>query len=325
MPDLVMHHHFARVVYSALSDEAKKSINNMGLYDFASAGPDAFSLIKFFNREKNAEYLKIKDMLHSKHTRQFLVELAKLTKLNKDLFPYLCGYISHYYLDIKTNPYIYYKTGLYDIDVFNTVKNRGLKMKLERAMDSYVIENYYSVKPNKFKIHKKILYLNKIPKTIQRDLDVLFSSVYSINDGYKKVNKSLKSSKFFYRCIYDPFGLKTKVFDKLDNGKSDVDLHYITYYNKGLNTRVFDIFNFKHERWYNPVKKEISSIDSFFNLFDKAKELALECIETLYNYVFLDEDVNLDFYFANVNYKTGLDCNQNNEMVYFNNIFTNTK
>lgn len=325
MPDLVMHHHFARVVYSALTDEAKRSINNNGLYDFACLGPDAFLFSNFLSKEKNKSAREICELLHSTKTQDFLVELAKLAKINKDLFPYLCGYVTHYYLDITTNPYIYYKTDIYDPEVPNSIKNRGLKLKLERAMDSYVIQNYYSVSPNKFKIYKKILYLKKIPKTIQRDLDVLFSKVYGINEGYKKVNKSLKSNKMFYRFIYDPFGIKNKLFEKFDNGKSEVDWNYVSFYNKSLNTRTFDIFNFKHERWFNPVNKEITSIDSFFNLFDKAKLMSLECIETLYNYVFFDEDVNLEYYFSNVSYKTGLNCHGDNVMKYFNNIFTNNK
>ena len=302
MPDLVMHHHFARVVYSALTDEAKRSINNNGLYDFACLGPDAFLFSNFLSKEKNKSAREICELLHSTKTQDFLVELAKLAKINKDLFPYLCGYVTHYYLDITTNPYIYYKTDIYDPEVPNSIKNRGLKLKLERAMDSYVIQNYYSVSPNKFKIYKKILYLKKIPKTIQRDLDVLF-----------------------YRFIYDPFGIKNKLFEKFDNGKSEVDWNYVSFYNKSLNTRTFDIFNFKHERWFNPVNKEITSIDSFFNLFDKAKLMSLECIETLYNYVFFDEDVNLEYYFSNVSYKTGLNCHGDNVMKYFNNIFTNNK
>ncbi len=325
MPDIVMHHHFARVVYSALTDEAKKSINNIGLYDFACTGPDAFFFSNFMNKEKNKRSREVCDILHTSNTQAFLVELAKLAKINKDLFAYLCGYITHYYLDIETNPYIYYKTGIYNVDVPNTIKNRGLKMKLERAMDSYVIENYYSVAAKKFKVHKKVFHLNRVPKTIQRDLDVLFSKVYGINEGYKLVNKSLKSNKTLYCLLHDSLGLKNKILSKFDNGKSEVDLNYLSFYNKSLNTRTFDIFNFKHERWFNPVNKEISSIDSFFNLFDKAKTMSLNCIETMYNYVFLDEDVNLEYFFSNVNYKTGLDCEKDNEMKYFNNIFTNNK
>ena len=145
MPGVVMHHHFARVVYSALSDETKKKINNIALYDFACTAADAFTFVSFLSKEKNKEAKKISELLHTKNTQMFLMELAKLSKLNKDLFPFLCGYVTHYYLDVTTCPYIYYKTGIYDPDIPNSIKNRGLRLKLERAMDTYVIENYYSV------------------------------------------------------------------------------------------------------------------------------------------------------------------------------------
>jgi hypothetical protein len=47
MPGIVMHHHFGKVVYSALPEEVKKVIYNVDLFDFATTGPNAFSYINF--------------------------------------------------------------------------------------------------------------------------------------------------------------------------------------------------------------------------------------------------------------------------------------
>ena len=49
MPGIVMHHHFGRVVFSALNDEVKRKIYNIDLYDYATSGPDAFIYNNFLN------------------------------------------------------------------------------------------------------------------------------------------------------------------------------------------------------------------------------------------------------------------------------------
>ncbi len=322
MPGLVMHHHFASVVHKSLSDEIKKSINNRALYDFASYGPDSHKFHDFLSKDKIAESLAYSEYMHTHNTKNFLVELLKLAKLNHDLFPYIAGYVCHYYLDSTSNPYIYYKSGLYDKNVNNSIKYRGLKLKLERAMDAYVIENYnYGPSTNKYRIKRKLLNLRKLPKSIMHDIDVLYMKTYDINNGYKFVNKTIRNQRLVYALIYDPLGIKNKLFEKIDNGKSYVCLKYMSFYNKSLNARKLDLFNFKHERWFNPVKEEIYSIDSFFDLFEKAKKMSLKCIEAMYKYVFLDEEMQFDFFFQNISYYTSLDCEANNEMKNFNIIF----
>ena len=56
MPNIVMHHHFGKVVYSALSENVKKSIEYIDLYDFATTGPDCFEKIHFLNNKNNNEH-----------------------------------------------------------------------------------------------------------------------------------------------------------------------------------------------------------------------------------------------------------------------------
>ena len=55
MPNIVMHHHFGKVVYSGLSDEVKKVIGDINLYDFATSGPNSFEKINFLNSKSLKE------------------------------------------------------------------------------------------------------------------------------------------------------------------------------------------------------------------------------------------------------------------------------
>lgn len=321
MPGIVMHHHFGKVVYSALSDEVKSSLSNINLYDFATSGPNAFSFNNFINSKSLKDNQNFSEYMHTHKTKEFFAKLVETAKVDYNMFSYLCGFITHYYLDSITNPYITYSTGIYDEKDESTLVFRGLKKKLERAMDCYVIENYYDSKVNSFKIHKRLLKLKKVSKTSKESLDRLYLSVYGKNDGFKSVNHSIKWQKVYYRLIFDRFGLKNKWLTKKDNGISKNDYSQVSYYNKTINPLEVDIFNFKRNLWNNPVDKDMVSDESFFDLFDKAKKIAVECINDLYRSIFGNETFDFDSYFKDLSYISGIPCTYDLEMQYFDNIF----
>ena len=320
MSAIIMHNHFSKIVYNGLDENVKNAVNNVNLYEFAANGPDPFKYHRFLNKKQRIKYKEIWNTMNNKNVKAFIYEMAQAAKLNKDLFPYLCGYITYYYLSALTSPYIYHKSGVYDPQVNNSIKYRGLHLKLVRAMDAYIIENYFNANPNTFNV-LKILKLKRLPKTISQDINIIYEKVYDMSNAYKVINHNIKYQKIYYWLIHDSLGVKNKLLSKFDKGKSLIDLNYISFYNKGVNIRKFDIFNFKHDRWFNPVDDTITSIDSFFDLFDKAKKISLDAINALYKMIYLDEDVNLDQYILDISMVTGLPLSKGTEMKYFNNIF----
>ncbi len=324
MPDIVMHHHFGKVVYSGLSDEIKEKINNIPLYDFATSGPDAFFTCNFLNKTKQQENQEFGNYMHAYRTKEFLVKLAELSRVDYNMFNYLCGYVTHYYLDTRVHPYIFHFTGVYDPQDPTTFEYRGFHTKLERAMDSYVIENYYDSVPHRFKIYHKILKLKKIQKSSKESFDQLYSIVYGRNEGFKLVNNSIKWQRRFYRFIYDRFGWKQKILEKKDDGESKIDLSMLSYYGKKIDSNEIDIFNFHHKEWCHPVDNSKISNATFFDLFDTAKVECANCIQALYHYVFDNENIDFDLYFKDVSYITNLPCSYDLEMKYFDNIFKKT-
>lgn len=321
MPGIVMHHHFGKVVYSALPDEVKKAIYNIDLYDFATTGPDAFSYINFLNSKVQKENKAFSNYMHIHRTKEFFVKMVEISRVDYNVFNYLCGFVTHYYFDTFANPYIYYKTGVYDESDPSTVMYRGLNEKLKKAMDCYAIEHYYDSKPKSFNIRRKLLKLKKISKTSKESLDRLYSIVYGKNDGYKYVNSAIKWQRRYYRLILDRFGLKHRFLCKRDDGISEVDLTQISYFDKTINHNDIDIFNFKRYMWSNPVDKEMRHDESFFELLDIAKKLSVDCINALYRYVFGNESFEFDYYFKDLSYLTGIPCSYDLEMKYFDNIF----
>lgn len=318
MPDLVTHYYFGREVINNLHKGIQTKIK-LDIYDFASAGPDPFFFISFLNRKKNQEALDFGGIMHRSRTKTFFEKMIKITKDDNKMFSYLCGFITHYYLDTYAHPYIFHFTGEYKKDNKDTLVYRGLHTKLERAIDSYYIKKHYHPKPYKFKIHKEVLKLKKLDHRFKESFDKLYLDVYNHNYGFDYVNKSIKDQKRFYKFIYDRFGIKNKLFALLDNGKAGIDFKVLSYYGKEINS--LDIFNEKHNMWFNPVDNTITSKDSFFDLFRNAKIKCEVAINAVFDYIFNDKNFNIDKYFANQSYITGLDCKDTRPLKYFNNIF----
>ncbi len=321
MPGIIMHNHFAKIVYGSLSDELKDVINNQNLYEFAANAPDVFLYRGLYSKKNRTYNHELFDMMHTKNIKTFLISLANQCKMNKDLYAYLCGYLTHYYLDVFTNAYIIHKSGIYDPTINNSIRYRGLKQRMERAMDAYIVENYFNANPDTFNLNHKINKLKKLPKSIFNDLDLVYEQAYDLSNAHKLINKSIACERRFFFWIHDPIGIKNKIFSKIDNGKTVFDLNYLSYYNKTINSRRFDIFNFKHERWFNPADDTITSIDSFFDLMEKAKKISIEAISALYKYVYLDEEIDLNKYFVDVSMISGLPTNIPCEFKYFNCVF----
>ncbi len=321
MPDIVMHHHFGKVVYTALETKVKKHIDNLAVYDFATAGPDPFYFYHFLNHKKQKDSQNFGDYMHRYKTKEFFLKLIEIAKVDYYVFNYLCGFITHYYLDSIVHPYIFFNTGIYDINDEDTLQYRGLHTRLERAMDCYIIENYYDKKSNKFRINRQILKLKKLDKRSKVSFDRLYADIYGKNNGYKYLNASITWQKRFYKTLYDPYGLINYFLTKKDDGKSELDLKVLSYYNRNIPQEQIDIFNFKHQPWCNPVDKDTQFTDSFFDLFEKAKEIAISCINDLSAYVFDNESFDFDYYFKDISYITGYPSSYNLEMKYFFNIF----
>ena len=323
MPDLVTHFYFGEEVYKRLSSRIKDKIVNKELYDFTTAGPDPFFFYKFLNGRKNEEVREFGNRMHRTKTRKFFLEMIERCKTSEHknlMFSYLAGFICHYALDSLAHPYVFHKTGEY-LKNEETLIYRGLHTRLERAIDSYIIRCFYLETPWKYKITKNVLKLKKLPKEIYNDLDQIYLNTYDYPNASKIINDSIKYQRKFYNFIYDPVGLKQKLFEKIDNGKSGLDYTTFSYYKKEIYD--LDYFNLNRRKWVNPVDDKITSFDSFWDLFEKAKTKADELIEIAYRYIYEKEDIELSNHFLNKSYLTGIDTDLDNahDMKYYNNIF----
>ena len=155
MPDLVSHYYFGEQVLASLPEATQTPIHK-DIFFHTTPGPDVWFPMGFYGG-KNKAKSKRGGYMHKNNTGAFLTALARECRSGTDrdaLFSYLAGFLCHYALDTVTHPYILYFTGEYD-DTPETIAYRGNHMRLERAIDCWIIRSKYALVPGRFSITER--------------------------------------------------------------------------------------------------------------------------------------------------------------------------
>ena len=305
MPDPFMHNVLGEEVLSSLNKEIKARIN-CGILSRALQGPDPWSTIGFYGG-KYKKFANRSNAMHKQKTGAFFKCITEYAKQKSDdkLFSFLVGYICHYCLDKNLHPYIVYKGGEFNGSE-ETFCFRSGHVRLERGLDCFYIRQHYKIKPWHFSIPRKLFKINAYPKELKHDIDEIFLKVYGWDNSFELINRSLRDESLFWSIMEDPVGLVHYLLRPISRGKTDYCIY--SFYRRDINSKELDYLNEKHSCWRHPFATENEYTESVFDLFDKAKTEAIEMIEGAYRYVYLKEDISLDKLYGNINYSTGLDC-----------------
>ena len=108
--------------------------------------------------------------------------------------------------------------------------------------------------------------------------------------------------KFFYKLI-DTFTPRSM------NRFEDLSYHYPLEDKQNY-------LNNNHTLWRNPCDFEITSTESYIDLYLKSLKECRNIVIRVFDYL-NGEDVNLEELFLNKSYITGLDCSEEKELKYF--------
>lgn len=322
MPDPVTHYYFSYKILSELDAEISSKIEEP-VFERALQGPDPWSAIGFFGG-KEKQHCKRSSIMHKEKTGNFFISLTNEVKESKDtsLFSFLVGFICHYYLDKTTHPYIICKGGEYD-GTKDTYNLRNGHVRIEHLIDSYYIRHYYKKKPWHFSIPKEIFKLKQYPESLSDPLNKIFKTVYGWDNAFKLFNKSLHHQSLFYRLMQDRFGILKFLLGFISHKNTDYTV--FSYYKPDTAIGDADYMNECKAFWHHPYDNEIESNESFFELFNIAKEKSKEIITLVYNYIYKNEDISLSELFENNSYSTGFDCDdhRNLNIPVYESIFNN--
>lgn len=315
MPATVTHAYFSYDVYNELDNTIKNKVDVDRIKLFGqSTDPLMFYFI-------NKDIRKLQNDFHTKKSKDYFINLLNYIKDNKlydkDVYSYVFGFICHYVLDSNIHPFVFYKTGHFKKKVPNTYKYNNRHHFMEVYIDNYMIKTREKINPYKFNISKYSLNRSKFSDKLNKVIDYSFSSTYKVNNISKIYYKSIKYMKLSLSLFRkDRFGIKKFFYKLIDTftPRSFFRFEAVSYHYP-LNDK-HNYLNSNHELWRNPIDYDITSTDSFIELYIKSLKEAKYIIEEVFKY-FDNEDIKLDKLFTNKSYVTGLDCNIKKELKYF--------
>ena len=321
MPATIAHAYFSKDVFDILPNNLKNKIDCSRIKMF---GQSVDSLM-FYNLISVLPGKKIRDFqayFHKNKSQEYFVNLINYIKDNNlyndmDVCSYLAGFICHYVLDSNIHPYIVYKTGIFDKKQKNTYKYNHVHTFMETFIDNDMVKRREKINPYKFRLDKFCFDLRNFSDSLNKVIDNSFEKTFNIHNMSKIYYKSLKQMKnYLYFLRRDPSGIKKNIYKTIDTftAKNFFRFESISYYYPLEDKH--DYLNSKHKLWRNPTTYNMTSTESFVDLYLKSIKLAKVLICASFDYID-GKNIELEKLFLNNSYVTGLDCELNKELKYF--------
>ena len=269
MPDAAVHASFGKEVLSSLTPRTRDTIVPEP-WHFALFGPDIWFVHKpWIRREGRGR------RMHTTRTGAFLTALVRracVSACREEMFSYLAGFLCHYALDSVTHPYIIYVT----TEEYNFPRSH---MSLEHALDAVQMKRdgcWGSDHP----VTDRYFPPLRLPESMRRDIDAVFEEVYGWKDCWAEMNRSCRRFRSCYRIMEHPRGMAAWLtrLTRADRFRS------LMYSESHFHT--LDPENTEHRPWHHSHDPSLTYSDSFPELREKARTLAVSLIEAVFRYVF---------------------------------------
>lgn len=321
MPATITHAYFAQDVVETLdlSIKNKVDINKIRMFGQST---DPLMFYNIVNLKPGKEVRKFQKTFHTSNTRLFFLNTINYIKDNKldndkNVMSFLYGFICHYVLDSTVHPFIIYKTGYFNKRKKETFKYNNIHSFMECFIDMDMVKRREKTNPYKFKFDKFCFCLEPFSDNLNGVINYSFLTTYNFKNADKIYYKSLKQMRLFLNVFRrDPYGIKKNLYKFIDTfTKQNTFRMEAISYHYNLDDK-HNFLNSNHNIWHNPVKYDIVSRESFIELYLKSIKTAKKIIEEVDKY-FKGDNVDLCNIFLNLNYLTGLDCDLEKDIRYF--------
>ncbi len=320
MPATITHAYLAKDLYEVLPENISSKIDLNRTKMFAQS-TDSMMFYNLLSVMPSHNLRKFQLYFHTHKTRDFFINLLEYVKNNNindsDTYSFIVGFVSHYVLDSNVHPYVIYKTGWFNKKNKDTYKYNGIHHFMEVFLDNDLVKRRENTDPYKFNINKYCFNTKKFSKELNDTIDYTFYTTFNIKNMSKKYYKSLKQMKVFLRLYRrDRFGIKKFFYKLIDSftPKNVFRLECISYHYPLEDKHNY--LNNNHTLWKNPADDTITSTESFVDLYIKSLYETKDIVTKVFDY--LDgKDIDLKELFKNKSYISGLDCDKEKELKYF--------
>jgi hypothetical protein len=284
---------------------------------------DVLSYYISFNYKNTKRIKNLCKRGHKDNVKNYFLNIINnINKLHlendEQALSYLFGSINHYVLDSTCHPFIFYKTGVYNKKDKYTKKYLGLHGDMESNIDAFFYINRFHKSYHKVNVTKEFIPKIKFSNNLKLIVDKTFLDTFNEEDIAKCYFKSYKNSRILYTLfINDKYGIKKwiyKIYDKIFINRKN-NYEYYTTYIKQPNIKYLNI---EHKKWYYPSDSNISSNESFIDLYNKSIKKSSELITLAYKVINKKMDIKeFENKIDNLSYVRGLDCDNSRCMTKF--------
>lgn len=322
MPATVTHAYFAEDVYDILPLSIKESVDLPRMKMFGQS-TDPLMFYNLFNIKRGKSIRELQHLFHTSQTGEYFFNLINFIKDNnyindKDTCSFLCGFICHYALDFTLHPFIVYKTGYFKKKNKNTYKYNNVHAFMETFIDNDMIKRRENINPYNFNIAKYVFDIRPFSSELNKVINYSFNKTYQVKNMDKIYYAALKDMKFAISLFrQDKNGVKKFCYKFVDTfmPKGVFRFEAISYH-YSLDDK-HNFLNCEHKIWRNPCNYQLTSHESFIDLYLKAIKVAKLLIDGTFDYIKDAKTIKLEDYFDNRSYLTGLNCDKKRELKYF--------
>lgn len=321
MPATITHAYFAKDVFDILPSNIKNTIDYSRIKMFGQS----MDSLMFYNITSIFPGKKIRDfagVFHRNKSQEYFVNLIKYIKekelyTDMDVCSYLAGMICHYVLDSTVHPFVIYKTGIFDKKIANTYKYNNVHEFMEIFIDNDMVKRREHINPYTFRLDKFCFNMRKFSPKLNECIDESFRETFGIKNMskiYYKATKQMKSILYWFRR--DVYGTKKSFYKLIDTFTTKKMFRFeCISYHYPLEDR-HNYLNSDHSLWRNPTSYNMTSNESFVELYVKSIKAAKVLICASFDYI-NGKDIDLEKIFDNTSYVTGLNCDEKKELKYF--------
>ena len=268
MPDVAIHHVFGRDVKERLPEEVRRDLADVP-YGFALYGPDLWFMYEPWKRRQGRGR-----RMHTTRTGDFLNALAEKARggsASREMFSYLAGFLCHYALDSTAHPYIVWQST-------ETWPTKHAHRDMEHALDIALLrrEGFWGEKHPVTDHHFPRL---KLPSGMAEDLNAVYREVYGWKHAWSALNQCYGRYRLLYRFLEKPRSLLSGLVAVFPT----YGLRSIPYIRSAFLDR--DVENLSHQPWHEAYARELTSTESFPELYDKAILEAVRMISDCHAFI----------------------------------------
>ena len=320
MPATITHSFFAKDVYDILPEEIQNHLDVDRCKMFGQS-VDSLMFYNLFSIFSGKKIRKFRRYFHRNNTQEFFINLLKYIKDNhiddEDTYSFLHGFICHYALDSTLHPYIVYRTGIFQKNKPSSYKYNNVHAFMETFIDNDMVRRRTNTNPYFFHASRFCFDTTPFSKELNKTIDYTFYNTFHLtnmsNIYYKSLKQMKRSIAIFRR---DPYGIKKFFYKLIDSFTSKKTYRFEAIsYHYPLEDK-HDYLNSSHSLWRHPASYDVTSTESFVDLYLKAIKAAKVMICASYDYI-QGKSIDLEQIFTNTSYVSGLNCDDIKELKYF--------